>query len=485
MNSFNSLRQLVLLLSPAELDYCRNYLTAFDSRGEKHDNKGLKLLNLLVRSSKIPANEKDAVYLLYGKKNTTAYPRLVHRLRDKLLDALAAETNVLREPIYNGKIRQRVLLRRRLNHADILIGRKQYDLAQVVLDGLIETAENYETFDELLAALRLHHQLHVDVGDWESARKIQRLIADCRRCISVIETANQLYILSKNPDATGIAEQITELRLYAKEAPSLTATYLLLGAEAQEQRALKNYAAENSLLKQMLNMALNNAALKDNNTIAKLYLDRCLNALHLKKFADAVKFVFDAERYFERADNKDNFELCLHQYHAFLYAKRIDNAIEVIKQLNQEELSPMWIYLKAVLEFLQMNYNEVIFLLGKRKPTFFAGTGLGSWPFILIQMAIISKTVKDGTNLPVKQIGKFRGILFMKNLSRREKASDKLIGKIIGHKLDFRKAYVEAQMEYKLLQSKEGENAWEVFSPELIPFDEWFTSMLAKKHLDK
>lgn len=224
MNAYDSIRQFVQLLTPAELDYCRNYLTAFDSRGEKRDNKSFRLLNIMAQSGKHATSEDDAMIFLYGRKNLTAFGRLLRRLRDKLLDALTLEINVVRKPIYSEKVRLRMLMRRRLNHADALIARKQYELAEVILDGIVETAEQYEVFDELLAALRLYHQLYFKIGADESIAKIQQLIINCRRSVSLVETSHLLYLLTKSTSAKEISDRVIELRHYSKGASAAPAS---------------------------------------------------------------------------------------------------------------------------------------------------------------------------------------------------------------------------------------------------------------------
>lgn len=486
MSAFNSLKQFILQLSPAEIEYCRNHVVAFDSRGDKSNSKSLQLFNILVKSDKVEFEENEIVFLLYSRKNADAFTKLLQRLRDKLLDALSSEINVVRERVYNkDKTRLRILMRRRLNHVDMLIARKQFNLAKDILDWIVDTSDKSEIFDELLTALRLYSQLYFKIGADETVNNIQRLVANCRRSISQAETANLLYMLSKNAEAKDIAERITEVRKYAQETPSLTDTYFQLGMKAQEMRVAKNYVVVQKLVRQQLNLALNNMALRDYNAIAQLHLELALNSMHMKKFTRAEKFVRDAERYFGKTNNKDNADLQLYQFHSLLYAKRFDDAAETVKKMNLRKLSPVRTYLKAVIAFLNGKYGTVIDLLAERKPTYFTTTNLGYWPFILAQMAIITKTVRGRGKLPMRVINGLSRLKQIDSLSPREKTADMLIRKLISHKLDFTRVRIEAETDYRRLQSKDGEYAWTIFSSELIPFDDWFFSMISNTDLTK
>ncbi|MGL5889309.1 MAG: hypothetical protein ACRC3B_05455, partial [Bacteroidia bacterium] len=86
MSATNTLSTLIQALKPNEVTLCKNYLAAFDERGDNYESKSRKLIILLCSEEK--HTEKELQFLLYGKMNVPAFSRLVLRLKEKILEAV-------------------------------------------------------------------------------------------------------------------------------------------------------------------------------------------------------------------------------------------------------------------------------------------------------------------------------------------------------------------------------------------------------------
>lgn len=296
MNRFKILQSLIASLSQAEKHFCRQYLKVFNS-GEEINRKTLQLFNLLCHKNTL--SEKELCKVLYSKGKTNSFERNQVRLRDKILDALTIEQNLRCEGKRNERNIQRILLRRKLNNAEILINRKQYDIAQNILEAIEETAEKLELFDETLASLRLQLQLANSRNDFDKAEHLQLDIFYCCKRIFAITTAqNIISIIRANP-SLDISERLQKLNENEREAPSITFSFFLIGINIQEAQQKGNYKAVETLLTRQLVLVSNYQELKERQLIGEIYLELAKNSLQLGMLEKAKEYLIDADHFLD------------------------------------------------------------------------------------------------------------------------------------------------------------------------------------------
>jgi hypothetical protein len=292
MNQLQSLTTLIATLTSTEKNHCRHFLKTFSSTG----NKSLKLFELLEKPSSKQIKETDLCMKLYGKRKSNSFVRLLHRLQEKILGIISSEQNVQHE-ISDTKLRNQILLRHRMNHADVLFEKNLSKQTEIVLTGIIQTANHYELFDELLAGLRLYEQIALKQYDFEKGQQMSNEMIICRQKKSVISTASHILMMMKYESKIDFTERLRVLNEYASEVPSATYSFLLLGIKVLQMQLKHDYNAADELLKQRLALASDHPAVKDKQCIGEIYLELAKNSIQLSLPENAKKYLFDAEHY--------------------------------------------------------------------------------------------------------------------------------------------------------------------------------------------
>lgn len=186
MSALQTIRTLIRLLEPEERKVVRAYLQAFDSRGDEFVSKSLTLFDTLCRE-KTPAKDRDVEYWIYGKRKAHAWPQLLIRLREKILDAACLPFNVGRQQFYDERSRYLFKIRRKLQRAQFLVHRNHPDLADLEIETILELTEEIEAWEERLAALKLRlEMLHrwPDIGKQIPFDKLETQMWDCKTIVN-------------------------------------------------------------------------------------------------------------------------------------------------------------------------------------------------------------------------------------------------------------------------------------------------------------
>lgn len=485
MSALNSLKLLISKLTEAEINLCRQYLKAFDSRGEAFSSKSIKLFDLLANHDSSKMTESEIEFFLYGKRNTVAYSRLLIRLKDKLLDALVLDANIKREGVYADRVQKRMSIRKKLNYADALFNRGLPDLAESSLHGTLEIAKEYELFDELLAALRLHERIALEQDKLQYVRKLSINILYVRQQISLIETALQLEVLTLIDKPEKIAHRLTELIPISKEAASHRSNFIIYGIQASVEKSKGNYSAAGTFLKEKLRSITPKAFTNPERRLAFVNSELAENAICLSKFGMAIKYASMATS-LSLANHEMIMQMKETIFYAHFYSKRFQEARDVFNEFANEDEVKDYGYLKAAACFVLNEFDEAERLLDKLGKIELTIGKFGAWPMILRQMVLIEKGLKDDDTYLIRMLQKSRsGIKLPGDASQREFLADKLLSKLLFENFDFKAIHKSSPRELELLKQEEGGCQLTIWSPELIPFQDWFFSRLTKGPLGK
>lgn len=483
MAGVKSLQQLIHQFSDAEYDLCRNYLLAFDSRGKAFENKSVKLLDILSKSAEEDMTESDIVFYLYGNKSVKAFPRLVLRLRDKLLDALLLEPNILREDLYPKRVQKRLIIRRRLNQVDILLQRKLPLFAEVILEGIVETAKEYELFDEQIAALRLQYQFarHMKKHPTE-VHQIHEDIVTCRHQTNTLEAVTELERLMKTYTTESLKDELKVLLPYRQQSSTAQSEYYFNKIQAHIELSNNNYSDAELLLKRQLKLLTAPAFVDDPEKRTGVLLQMSRLAILQHQFSRAINILSEVEPLIPENNPKLNIIAC-YRFHALFYQRHFRKAYDILQLADPAENIWQFNYLKAVVFLLLGRSEEGISLLEKLERKELLCEQFGAWPSLLMQMLIVDYGMKNKKINAIQQLRAFHHKHSVPATSETDEAQVYYVFQdLITTKLDFKTVFQQDKERLDFLRPKET-SSLPAFDPELVPFYDWFMAKMMQTRL--
>jgi tetratricopeptide (TPR) repeat protein len=471
MKRFEKLNALTATLTPSEKNLCRKGLKTLSVLGE-YELKNFQLFDLLQKQSQI--TESEAARKLYGKTpKGSAFVRLQLRLLLKILGILSDEQQISRESLISSRVRARILLRQRMNDADVLITRKLYFIAVDLLNDAIATAEKFELFDEQLSAFALKENIARLQKEETKAAEIVLKILELRQRISILTTAAQLSAVIRQPEWLDMwfemDERLKELRQTAKEFPSATTTFLLMDIEAMHMKEQCQYAAAAELFQQQLAFALRHPALSDHYLVNEIYQQLAACAVYQRKFNKALELLMNAIH--EQRLHPWQKEAVYIRFHALFYKKNYEEALSMTANGLIPESAALYHYWNAACYFMQKQYRKAALCL--QKVSFFelALHNCGAWPMFLLQMAIIEEGKLIGEELK-KELIEIRKRYTADLLGREEKV-DEFMKQLIEYDFNFERTALKCKRQLTLLKARRGDFSFEIFSGELVVFQKW------------
>lgn len=180
MSALQTLRILIRATHADERQLIRAYLLSFDRRGDEFVSKSVMLYNYLCKES-APEKERDVEHFVYGKRDTTAWPKLLTRLRDKMLDALCLPVNTSKRHLFDERSRRLFNIHRKLMRAQLLFKRNCLSLADLEIEDILEHTQKIEAWEERLIALLLRMEM---LRQWPEMKQpeINRLTKQLMEC---------------------------------------------------------------------------------------------------------------------------------------------------------------------------------------------------------------------------------------------------------------------------------------------------------------
>jgi hypothetical protein len=463
MSACYALHTLVDALNDAERQLCRNYLTAFDMRGEKFDSKSLKLFELLCAGD--IRTEQELEFLLYGKKNKVAFSRLLLRLRDKILEAVTLPKNSTWREQQSPYETALAGCRSKLLQAEYLLKRGLNDLAFWHLNTICDTAAHYEFFAEWAQALELLPRTKQKLSANYSRQllKVQQQFQFCLVCTKLVHFAR----LSHTGAST---EEIEALRTHHPNISSSRASFLLLEAEAITAQKQKNYKAEILIRRKQIRLIRNAPALQNGeflrNTSLQLihaYL-RCgwvLPALHLVQSNSPQ----------QGWNIPQEIELLHIETRICLMMGNVQAAGKLLHRSHSLHAGEKVVYHQAVLHYYHQQYEQAmacIYQLNWKQ--------LGDEEYgltVLLFAAMVAIEHHSGKTLFKELRYLLQKAPLFTTANLREKHCLDLLQTLVSAEMNFQEVYKSHLPVLDQLRMKEGETAWNALSEEIVPFHEW------------
>jgi hypothetical protein len=476
MNGLTTLTTLIGALNSTERSMCKSYLTAFDSRGEKFDSKSLKLFELLYNHK--DCTERELEFLLYGKKNTEAFSRLVLRLRDKLLEAVTLPKNSswLENNHYDKALS---VCRNKLQQAAFLLSRNLTDMASLHLSSVCDTAEQYEFFAEWGQALELLPQTKTKLpaNYARQLKKVQQQFHFCLTCTELLSYAQTT--------STGASESaIAELKAMHKTIGSSRTEFLLLETEAIT--ASKSYRLKLAVqsIKKQIKLINATPALQNGEKLRSASLKLALSYFQGKWIYQALEEISYCHA-MQGWSSEERKLLLQTETHIHLLMNNSLIAAKVMEELEEFATDEKTLYLKSVLHFQRGEYTQANELLEAMSWKYISAQLWGAAVPLFSAMVFVElNTAANGKTKYISLKRLLRKLELFTPLNTRTTICFDLLKHLSDHKLDFMKVYKEHLTLIDQLRDTSSSALWEPESGEIILFHEWIISKALKVPLN-
>lgn len=491
---------MIAAMNKEERKVARSFLTAFSTRGAESPNKALDLFDLLCREAEakntVVFTDKQVEELVYGQRSGTAFPRLVLRVREKLLESLTLSINLDRENAYSERGRNLHEIRKALSQAQILQDKGETDWAAAEYERCIERAGKYELFEEWATALRLRMQTQsmsrgadaVDADARNYEKVVQGLLASHKAQRYFSQMIARTEFETKPVSLPELKKKIDELKKDMQQCGSATVAFFLGFMEAEYYQETGKYAAAAEVLRKLAELTGNHPALYSPARLASVLVNAAWNDLYLYRFRQALK---TSGRVLELLPPEHfNALRCVEvSFHAHFYSGRFEEALDMLEQLLEHDAGSAAEfrtgkrqYQKACVLFMQKKFEEAHRILVDLNPIEDDAEG---WNIAHRLLHILNDIEREHMENAFNRIEAFR-----KHLSRIGKKSEvparflaiyDVLQTLANNRFDFVRTHTRKNEELKKLSDPGSALSWKILSPELIIFDQWFDSNVFRK----
>jgi len=494
MSVFSKVFSLIKTLSTEEQKVARAYLLAFETARNEESLKSVLLFDLLAnRESKL--TEEDAKSHLYkGNNGKKTFYRLITRFHDKVLESLITDININRAGAYSEQYRVKFGLRKKTIQASILLGKGLYEQAWDLFEKIIAKCKEFEVYDELIETLYLKQQsigLRNGKAAYEKITDEISFYEECRKALyrtrdiyhSVIIN-NDFKANSNEADAL-IQNSILELQGLFVRTNSKNISYYLHYILMEFYQRNHDYQEAKEAGISLIELISNNRAIYMKRSLGSAYIELANNYLYTLEFDEALKACEDS--YHLHPSNGFNYSVAKEiAFYAAFYGNQAELALQIIDELldNQKLTQSEYIrskrtYLKACVMFKKKEFKQVKKLLQQTK---LIESDKEGWNVGVRTLAIMNDIESDSDRLADSKIESARKHLqrlsSFTTISKRNAIIRKVLNDLSNYSFDFKKLYKSKPDQLNNLSDLESEIRWQIKSPEMIKFHDWFFSKI-------
>jgi tetratricopeptide (TPR) repeat protein len=495
MSGLQTIRALLGKMGSEEKKVLRNYLTSFDSRGERFNSKSVKLFDILGDSPN-RSNDREIEFFIYGKPATTAFSRLLIRFRDKILESLLLDVNVRRENNHNDYYRNLFEVRKKLSYGQILVGKGLHELAYFMCDSACEICERYELYEEWQQALYLRMQIMGASYNEDAFNRIRHRYEKVTRIARAVFDAYCTYTVWINrfnssshhqESASELYEDVQKLKIAAEKTDSDQILFYSLHLEAVQSHQVFNYRQVRKNLEKLRILIEDSEVLYTNQRLANVLLNLANNELYLRRFDRAIEYSQNA-RTLLHVQTKEEFQSLELEFYAHYYNARFGPARMLLQDLLDRDSGRLTAsrrgrrhYILACILFLQGLYREANDLLLELNAIDAEREGWNVWLRILLIMTDIQRSLTDVAGKRMESAKKhLRKLAMLEKANPRDQLIFECLYTLDQHQYDFKAAYQHLSGQFEWLRSNHPQYRWEVKTPEMILFHEWFFAYVIK-----
>lgn len=493
MIKLNSLKNLISKLNDEEYTSVINFLKFNSPQTGRANLKSVLLVEIAKDKQAYTSNEIQKT--IYGNVNHVAFNKLVNRVYTKVLDVIILDSN-----LYNGKYssRNKVVfeLRKKVLQVDLLILKGIRENIEREIDYIIHKSRTFEIYDVLIQALYSKQRFLTLQNNPKKAGQIKNSILEAERCWTAFNSSQAIFnsISSKINSSTGDRNFELELNSAVQtlkdsydqtKSPTILYYYLFLATEISQRK--KEFRKASSYLEALLRNVTSNKSVYTDSRCGSTLINISNNHILTYEFGKAESRIIEAKKYFK--DQPVNLSIAEEiEFIIQLYSDNIEKAEVNISKLassssalNVPLLLSKWTYMKACICFLKRKYGEAIDLFNQSSEIQKDKEGWNFTKRIMILISRIELNDLDSADLDIQSLDKF-----MKRLQKDRHIRPRLIlivrilRKLIDENFDYNKVYRLRKKYFDKLMSNDADYKWEIKSPELIVFEEWFVSKMNK-----
>ena len=483
IKSYEVIYALISSLTDDEKRITKQYLLAFDKKKRVYIPKIILLFNHIIINHN---NKKPPFEDLYPNKNKAAFQLLCYHLRNKVLESLILEVNTNR-PGYTSAIgKADIECNKMLMQARLCFSKGQSQLAINLLNTIISKGKKHEIYAVIIeslyikkAALNLRYgsknsiQLQHQIEQYENYRDAGH---------QTMELQNQLQNLTAfsntiSKEHLAFEKKIANTEQKYKQYLTPKLEYHFLRIKMNYYQSIMHFKTSNIYCKQMQKFINTHKHMYRKITEGTILLNQVHNYTFMGNFKKALTNSESAIPFF----NKGSFNYYTLQkttFYALYYQAKYTEAYtlaEINKTLPQAQKTDFqqaqWNYWLAVCLFNKQEYKQAQILLNEiqelKKDT-------EGWNFSIRVLNIACSVELEKWNLGDSQIDALRNFYYRK---QGQGARTNAILKILlalGDSYNFNEVFEKHKKELEKLKTAKGWYKWEIQTPELFLFHQWF-----------
>ena len=481
MNSIKSIKNIINKLTEEEI---RILLRVFKSNISKSESKSIHLVKLFLSEKKYSLSEIQIN--IYGKLNYSAFNKLLNRVKYKIFETIFLDLSISSNN-FSRRNKVNIDLRKKLLQADILQLKGLRNDVLPIYNHIIVSSKKFELYDLQIQALISKQRLQSINSKVQSFKKINNEIIYAENCLNALKDSNNIYkeILNKINNSTNYLEYISDLELFINKledyynifkSPTIGFYLFTLSAEMYENKLLYNKANDN-LEKVKKILLVNDSAYTDNRYGTNL-LNLANNNIFLFQFDKSIILANESKKYFKNLplSLKIVDELLFYVYfYKFDFEKCNKILLDNVFQSDNESIKNKFQYFQACLYFVKGSYKDSLFSLLNYNEIDRDKEGWNINRRILIILNRIELNEYESVDLQIQNLDKFiKRISSNKKIMQRSIVILRILTKLIQENFNYNIVYQKRIKYFKLLESESAIFHWQVKSPELVIFNDWF-----------
>ncbi len=485
MNKLKEIFSIVRSLNEDELKTLQRYIHCFDLLSDNHDSKSERLLTLVLH------NKASELRLFEKKFSPQAFSMLVSRLYDKILDSLTFDINVKRQDVYSNLGLNKMIVRKRILYTQALLNKNQILESLVQYQKIIQTAKEYELYDELLLAMYELQNLYAALSKSAEFDKLNAEIAYYEEVRSQVKKAYHLFNRhgiekTMSPESN---QTISDLELVI---PQIRSHYLLSKSPLvgwfyyklliEFYQFTHQYAEGYNACINLLKIQQESPSIRSEGYLAITYKLLAQFSMMLFRFDDALVNILKAQNLEKKSTHNDNLNKEI-EFYANFYTGNFAESRYIVQKItesaNKEEYTfnlSKYAYFDACCDLAEGNYSELNVKLNETKEIEKDREG---WNISVRLLAILGHLEAKHFDLAESKIESLRKhierLLKDKEVRQRYITIVKILRDLVNNSFDIEKIWLTRSAYFEILYAdKDEEYRWNIFSPELIRFEVWF-----------
>ncbi len=488
MKSYLEVAGLILSMSVDEVNILKKYITSFDKTKKEKESKYIILINHIIHEQ--GEKENEIFYQLYPNKELKPFRALCYRLRDKALESLILEVNVNRKNQLTPYGRAFIRVNKMIMELRLCFTRGQEELGMKLIEKVIVTGGKYGFYDEVIQVLYIKQKVvNVKYGS-KKERKLAEKIEYYELLRDSLLLANKYidrlhgetaFKKSKSKKITYYEKAIQDIEKRVKQASSKELYYQLQWMKMQYSQEQKDYKQSLYYASNLLSYILAEPFVYKHIRKGTILL----NIAHNKIFTGQIETALaDADLAIEYLPKYTHNYYLLQEvrFHIMYYSNKGEDALALAQKMCLDEhpdktdfQEDKWHYWLAVCLFNNKQFAAAQKELEKVQELRRDTEGWNLSIRILNIICSISLGLEQKTERQIQALK--RQYNRRPNIQVRLKTILSILLSLEGE-LNFKSVYKEHQLAFDKLEKRKGWYKWDVKTPELFLFDQWFLSMM-------